>query len=87
MLVFTAALSFCRCFNRLDAYDAQRNLARVSFQGAAMTIETRVLAMDTLELRIGSMYQFLGETYQVRNVRAVHMMYLIVVALMSMHPD
>lgn len=73
--------------NRLDAYDAQRNLARVSFQGVAMTIETRVLAMDALELRIGSMYQFLGETYQVRNVRAMHMMRLIVIALMSVHPD
>lgn len=36
-----------------------------------MTIETRILAIDALELRVGSMYQFLGETYQVRNVRAL----------------
>ncbi|GAB9469818.1 hypothetical protein Gpo141_00007084 [Globisporangium polare] len=56
-----------RITGRLDAYDAQRNLARVSFQGAAMTVETRILAMNALELRVGSMYQFLGETYQVRN--------------------
>uniref|UniRef100_K3WMX9 CST complex subunit Ten1 n=1 Tax=Globisporangium ultimum (strain ATCC 200006 / CBS 805.95 / DAOM BR144) TaxID=431595 RepID=K3WMX9_GLOUD len=51
-----------RITGRLDAYDAQRNLARVSFQNAEITVDTRILSMDGLELRIGSMYQFLGET-------------------------
>ncbi|KAF1328711.1 hypothetical protein FI667_g6500, partial [Globisporangium splendens] len=55
-----------RITGRLDAYDAQRNLARVSFENAEMTVDTRILSVDGLELHIGSMYQFLGETQQVR---------------------
>lgn len=35
-----------------------------------MTVETRILATDGLELRIGSMHQFLGETYVARTVRS-----------------
>ncbi|RLN71020.1 hypothetical protein BBJ28_00013990 [Nothophytophthora sp. Chile5] len=55
-------------FGRLDAYDAQRKVAQVSFQGASMTVETRVLALGNLQLRIGSMFQFLGETHQTTKV-------------------
>jgi hypothetical protein len=54
---------------RLDVFDAQRGLAHVSFQGASMVVETRQLATDSLQLRIGSMFQFLGETYRTSNVR------------------
>lgn len=54
---------------RLEAFDAGRALAQLSFQGAALTIDTRVLAADRLELRVGSMYQFLGETLVVHSVR------------------
>ncbi|KAI9910714.1 hypothetical protein PsorP6_010870 [Peronosclerospora sorghi] len=52
-----------RITGRLDAYDAQEKLAKVSFQGVSMTIETQGLALEHLRLELGSMYQFLGETY------------------------
>ncbi|TYZ64151.1 hypothetical protein PybrP1_004444 [[Pythium] brassicae (nom. inval.)] len=52
-----------RVTGRLEAFDAGRALAQLSFQGAALTVDTRVLATDGLALRVGSMYQFLGETH------------------------
>ncbi|RLN85306.1 hypothetical protein BBJ28_00014061 [Nothophytophthora sp. Chile5] len=55
-------------FGRLDAYDAQRKVAQVSFQGASMAVETHMLALGNLQLRIGSMFQFLGETHQTTKV-------------------
>lgn len=65
---------------RLDAFDAQRNLAQVSFQGASMVIETRQLVTDRLQLRIGSMFQFLGETYRAMNVRVLLLAALALIA-------
>jgi hypothetical protein len=53
---------------KLEAYDAQRKVAHVSFQGASMTVETQRLAMGNLRLQLGSMYQFLGETYTTSQV-------------------
>ncbi|KAG7380909.1 hypothetical protein PHYPSEUDO_006679 [Phytophthora pseudosyringae] len=52
-----------RVTGRLEAYDAQRKLARLSFQDVSMTVETQRLALENLRLQLGSMYQFLGETY------------------------
>ncbi|KAH7468485.1 hypothetical protein PRIC1_010413 [Phytophthora ramorum] len=52
-----------RITGKLEAYDAQRKTAEVSFQNVAMTVETQRLALGNLRLQIGSMYQFLGETY------------------------
>ncbi|EGZ10982.1 hypothetical protein PHYSODRAFT_519018, partial [Phytophthora sojae] len=52
-----------RITGRLEAYDAQRKLAKVSFQDVSMTVETQRMALGNLRLQIGSMYQFLGETY------------------------
>ncbi|RLN47511.1 hypothetical protein BBJ29_000625 [Phytophthora kernoviae] len=52
-----------RITGRLDAYDAQRRTAIVSFQNASMVVETQRMALDNLRLQIGSMFQFLGETY------------------------
>ncbi|DAZ92585.1 TPA: hypothetical protein N0F65_012815 [Lagenidium giganteum] len=51
-----------RITGRLEQYDATRELAKVAFQGASMAVETRLLANTHVELRIGSMYQFLGDT-------------------------
>uniref|UniRef100_A0AAV1USR4 Uncharacterized protein n=1 Tax=Peronospora matthiolae TaxID=2874970 RepID=A0AAV1USR4_9STRA len=52
-----------RITGRLQTYDAQRQLAIVSFQNVSMTVETQSLALEHLRLQVGSMYQFLGETY------------------------
>ncbi|KAG6622282.1 CST complex subunit TEN1 [Phytophthora cinnamomi] len=52
-----------RITGRLAAYDAQRKLATVTFQDVSMTVETQRMALGNLRLQIGSMYQFLGETY------------------------
>ncbi|CAH0516708.1 unnamed protein product [Peronospora belbahrii] len=52
-----------RITGRLDTYDAQLKVATVSFQNVSMTIETQRLALENLRLQLGSMYQFLGETY------------------------
>ncbi|KUF75670.1 hypothetical protein AM587_10002272 [Phytophthora nicotianae] len=52
-----------RITGRLDTYDAQRKVAWISFQDVSMTVETQRLALENLRLQIGSMYQFLGETY------------------------
>ncbi|CEG45558.1 uncharacterized protein PHALS_01846 [Plasmopara halstedii] len=55
-----------RITGQLMAYDAQQKVARVTFQDALMIVETQQLAFENLRLQLGSMYQFLGETY-VRN--------------------
>ncbi|KAG7397565.1 hypothetical protein PHYBOEH_000498 [Phytophthora boehmeriae] len=52
-----------RITGRLETYDAQRNTATVSFQNASMTVETQRMELKNLRLQVGSMYQFLGETY------------------------
>ncbi|KAF1782484.1 hypothetical protein PI124_g14530 [Phytophthora idaei] len=52
-----------RVTGRLEAYDAQRKVARISFQDVSMTVETQRLALENLRMQLGSMYQFLGETY------------------------
>ncbi|EEY55937.1 uncharacterized protein PITG_08683 [Phytophthora infestans T30-4] len=52
-----------RITGKLETYDAQRKVARVSFQDVSMTVETHRLALENLRLQLGSMYQFLGETY------------------------
>uniref|UniRef100_H3HCR0 CST complex subunit Ten1 n=1 Tax=Phytophthora ramorum TaxID=164328 RepID=H3HCR0_PHYRM len=57
-----------RITGKLEAYDAQRKTAEVSFQNVAMTVETQRLALGNLRLQIGSMYQFLGETYSSNQV-------------------
>lgn len=36
----------------------------MAFQGARLTVETRRLATDALQLRVGALFQFLGETYR-----------------------
>ncbi|TDH66182.1 hypothetical protein CCR75_004900 [Bremia lactucae] len=55
-----------RITGKLDSYDAQQRVARVSFQGVSMTVETQQLVLKNLQLRLGSMYQFLGETHAVK---------------------
>ncbi|KAG1710322.1 hypothetical protein DVH05_017326 [Phytophthora capsici] len=52
-----------RITGRLQTYDAQRKLAIISFQDVSMVVETQRLALENLRLQLGSMYQFLGETY------------------------
>ncbi|KAL3665881.1 hypothetical protein V7S43_009305 [Phytophthora oleae] len=52
-----------RITGRLETYDAQRKLAIISFQDVSMVVETQRLALENLRLQLGSMYQFLGETY------------------------
>ncbi|CAI5728326.1 unnamed protein product [Peronospora effusa] len=52
-----------RVTGRLDAYNAQLQVATVSFQNVSMTVETQKLALENLHLQLHSMYQFLGETY------------------------
>ncbi|TMW67073.1 hypothetical protein Poli38472_012189 [Pythium oligandrum] len=54
-----------RVTGRLESFDAARNLAVISFQGARMTVETNTMAMDGREMTVGSMYQFLGETHRI----------------------
>lgn len=64
-----AGVAETRCDrDRLEAYDAQRKLAKVSFQDVSMTVETQRMALGNLRLQIGSMYQFLGETYSSNQV-------------------
>ncbi|OQS01654.1 hypothetical protein ACHHYP_00526 [Achlya hypogyna] len=50
-----------RVTGRLDAYDAGAAIASISFQNAAMKVTTDQLAH--VDLRIGSLYQFIGETF------------------------
>ncbi|POM76937.1 Hypothetical protein PHPALM_5769 [Phytophthora palmivora] len=57
-----------RITGKLEMYDAQRKLARISFQDATMTVETQRLALENLRLQLGSMYQFLGETAATKKV-------------------
>ncbi|OWZ19645.1 hypothetical protein PHMEG_0006074 [Phytophthora megakarya] len=52
-----------RVTGKLETYDAQRKEATISFQDASMTVETQRMALENLRLQLGSMYQFLGETY------------------------
>lgn len=52
-----------RITGNLVAYDAQRKKAQITFQDVSMTVETQRLALENLRLQVGSMYQFLGETY------------------------
>ncbi|KAJ0401050.1 hypothetical protein ATCC90586_004155 [Pythium insidiosum] len=53
-----------RITGKLESYDASNHIALVSFQGAQLTVETRICALEGVELAIGSMYQFIGETYR-----------------------
>ncbi|CAI5724556.1 unnamed protein product [Peronospora destructor] len=55
-----------RITGKLEAYDAQLQVATVSFQNVSMTVETQRLAFENLRLQLNSMYQFLGETYTIK---------------------
>ncbi|EQC34090.1 hypothetical protein SDRG_08300 [Saprolegnia diclina VS20] len=50
-----------RVTGRLDAFDAATATASISFQSAAMKVATDQLV--NVDLTIGSLYQFIGETY------------------------
>ncbi|KAF0684113.1 Aste57867_23900 [Aphanomyces stellatus] len=50
-----------RVTGRLDAYDANKSLAALSFQNATIVVSTELLV--NFDFMIGSMYQFIGETY------------------------
>ncbi|GLD98089.1 hypothetical protein PINS_up006786 [Pythium insidiosum] len=56
--------SSVRITGKLETYDASSHVATVSFQGAQLTVETRICALDGVDLVVGSMYQFIGETYR-----------------------
>ncbi|ETV87298.1 hypothetical protein H257_00925 [Aphanomyces astaci] len=50
-----------RVTGRLDMYDAAKSIASLSFQNAVIVVATDLLV--NFDFAIGSLYQFIGETY------------------------
>ncbi|OQR90567.1 hypothetical protein THRCLA_22535 [Thraustotheca clavata] len=51
-----------RVTGRLDSFDASQRTASISFQNSSMKVTTELLS--NVELNLGSLYQFIGETYE-----------------------